>query len=215
MLAVFFADISAAPAEAGGLPLSDYRLEKLKTLRGEAQRRRSVGAELLLAAALETCGQTLTPPLPICADADGKPQLCGGELCFNLSHSGDYAACAVSSAPVGVDIQRVETQKEQLARRVFRPEELRMIESSTDRDDCFTMLWALKESYLKYLGTGLRRGMNSFAVCIDGGGHAHVAGDDRCRLRHWAENGYQIAVCTDAQCGEAELKEIKLNIMRF
>lgn len=214
MLAVFFADISSVPASGEGLPLSDYRLEKLQRIKSEAQRRQSIGAELLLAAALEASGAQSRPPLPIYADADGKPQLCGGGLCFNLSHSGGYAACAVSTGPVGVDIQKTGPQVERVARRVFLPEELRTIGNSADQDACFTMLWALKESYLKYLGTGLRRGMNSFAVCLDGGGRAHVAGDDRCRLRHWALEGYHIAVCADAQVEDAELKEIKPNIMR-
>jgi len=214
MLAVFFADISAVPAEAAGLPLSDYRLEKLQRIKSEAQRRQSIGAELLLAAALEACGAQSTPPLSIYADKDGKPQLCGGGLCFNLSHSGDYAACAVSSAPVGVDIQKIGPQVERVAHRVFLPEELSMIERSADQDNCFTLLWALKESYLKYLGTGLRRAMNSFSVCIDSGGRAHVAGDDSCRMRHWAPEGYHIAVCTGAQLEDTELKKIKLNIMR-
>ena len=210
MLAVFYADISAAPTAAEGLRLSDYRLERLQKIKSEAQRRQSVGAELLLIAALEVCGAQITPPLPLCADADGKPRLCAGELCFNLSHSGDFAACAVSSAPVGVDIQKTGPRTARVARRVFRPEELRMIESSADQDNCFTMLWALKESYLKYLGTGLRRGMDSFAVCLDGGGRAHIAGEECCRLRHWTEKGYHIAVCADAPCEEAELREINL-----
>lgn len=214
MLAVFYADISAVPTEADGLQLSDYRLEKLQRIKSEAQRRQSVGAELLLIAALEACGAQITPPLAIYADADGKPRLCGEGLCFNLSHSGDYAACAVSSAPVGVDIQKSGARTESVARRVFLPEELRRIEHSEDQDACFAMLWSLKESYLKYLGTGLRRGMNSFTVSVDGGGHARVAGDDSCRMRHWAENGYQIAVCTASQFEDAKLKEIKLNIMR-
>lgn len=214
MLAVFFADISRVCADAEGLRLSDYRLQRLQRIKSEARRRQSVGAELLLAEALEACGARITSPLNICADADGKPQLCGGGLCFNLSHSGDYAACAVSPAPVGVDIQKTGPQIEHVARRVFLTQELRMIESGTDRDDCFTMLWALKESYLKYLGTGLKRAMDSFEVCIDGGGRAHIAGDESCRMQHWSAKGYHIAVCADAQAGESELREINLNIMR-
>ena len=40
-------------------------------------------------------------------NAHGKPYLPGHpQICFNISHSGEYAACAFASIPIGMDLQR-------------------------------------------------------------------------------------------------------------
>lgn len=37
----------------------------------------------------------------------GKPYLPGHpQICFNISHSGEYAACAFASIPIGMDLQQ-------------------------------------------------------------------------------------------------------------
>ena len=39
-------------------------------------------------------------------NAHGKPYLPGHpQICFNISHSGEYAACAFASIPIGMDLQ--------------------------------------------------------------------------------------------------------------
>ena len=40
-------------------------------------------------------------------NAHGKPYLPGHpQICFNISHSGEYAACAFASIPIGMDLQQ-------------------------------------------------------------------------------------------------------------
>lgn len=79
---------------------------------------------------------------------------------FNISHSGQFVACAVSDRPIGVDIQKIVPYCRDAAERVFSLEELSKIESSPDRSAEFTRLWTQKEAYLKMLGIG-------FSDCLD------------------------------------------------
>ena len=109
---------------------------------------------------------------------DGKPFLAGlPGFHFNLSHSGDYIACAFSEEEVGLDLQehsRPHTSVVRIARRFFTAAEYEAIlalpsgesVTSPDNSPCrlalFYRLWSIKEAYLKYLGCGLRGGMDGY-----------------------------------------------------
>lgn len=105
----------------------------------------SLTAGLLLEYCLRKSG---ADPSQICFSPRGKPCLAGGPF-FSLSHSGDYAVCAVGARPVGVDIQRVVQAQEKVVGRVCTPDERRMLARSENPARDFTRLWALKESWLK------------------------------------------------------------------
>ena len=134
-------------------------------------------------------------------DADGKPYIREAEaFCYNLSHSGNWVVLAWSDTPVGVDVEKIrdDGKQEKVARRFFAPDEQRWIQSDrmTER---FFQVWTGKESYLKYLGTGLRQPLDSFSVLEE---------NIRKKLRHWVlEGNYSLTVCTeDAQTAWAQLK---------
>lgn len=74
---------------------------------------------------------------------------------FNISHSGQFVACAVYDRPIGLDIQKIVPYHRDVAKRIFKPNDIVHIESSPDPDFEFTKLWAQKEAYLKMLGIGL------------------------------------------------------------
>lgn len=109
---------------------------------------------------------------------DGKPFIPGlPEIHFNLSHSGGYIACAFSDREIGLDLQehsRTHTSIVRIAKRFFSAQEYEAIlalppdenGSNPDNSACriplFYRLWSIKEAYLKYLGCGLRGGMNSY-----------------------------------------------------
>ena len=107
-------------------------------------------------------------------DEWGKPHIQGREdFHFNLSHSGSWVVIAYGESPVGVDVERIrmEAGKENIARRHFTPEEQEYLFSAGEENgERFFEIWTAKESYLKYLGTGLRRSLNSFSVVPDGTG---------------------------------------------
>ena len=105
-------------------------------------------------------------------DDYGKPHIQGREdFHFNLSHSGSWVVIAYGESPVGVDVEqiRMEAGKENIARRHFTPEEQAYLFSAGEENgERFFEIWTAKESYLKYLGTGLRRSLYSFSVVPDG-----------------------------------------------
>ena len=99
---------------------------------------------------------------------DGKPFLPDRrDFHFNLSHSGNWVAIAFGTGEVGLDVEdhHGNTRIEAIARRFFAPEEQRYVFQENDRQDQrFFQIWTGKESYLKYLGTGLKQNLTAFSV---------------------------------------------------
>ena len=103
------------------------------------------------------------------ADFNGKPYLPDHpDFHFNLSHSGRYVVIAYGDCPLGVDIQQMDPQRNyaQLAQRHYTPAEQEFLcdRPGDCRIDRFYQVWTAKESYLKYLGIGLRKSLNSFCT---------------------------------------------------
>ena len=89
--------------------------------------------------------------------AHGKP-LPIANWYFNVSHSGQYWAMALSDeGEVGVDIERRRDMRPQMARRILMRDE-DALEGELLRS------WVLKEAYVKMLGDGLRLGFRSFST---------------------------------------------------
>ena len=163
MLQLYWANAGQMDLRAPA-PLSDYRKERLAKLKPEQARKSSLCAELLLIEAVKREEPAHRLPLEIVADENGKPGFSQGKPFFSLSHSGVYAACALASFPVGLDIQTLSNCHEALIRRFFTAGEQAEILSAEDRDAAFTRLWCRKESFLKAIGLGLRLDLRSFDV---------------------------------------------------
>lgn len=104
----------------------------------------------------------------------GKPALDGGDLEFNVSHSGERVAIAVASAtPVGIDIEqaRVLRDANAVARRFFSPNEAAAVERDPSR---FLSIWTAKESVIKAIGGGLSIDLSSFEAFATAGRFAPV-----------------------------------------
>lgn len=67
---------------------------------------RSVGAAAVLRFAVEDSTEYNFDRLTLLTDPKGKPYFEGNPFFISLSHSGDYAVCAISDSPVGVDIEK-------------------------------------------------------------------------------------------------------------
>lgn len=96
----------------------------------------------------------------ILRDEMGKPYFKDSELHFNVSHSGEYLAIAISESAVGIDIQEPKNIKDGMYRKVVQPEERSLI--GEDRQNDFLRLWTLKESFVKAVGKGLRISMKEY-----------------------------------------------------
>ena len=104
--------------------------------------------------------------------SSGKPYLKEHEsLHFNISHSGRWVVIAWGDSPLGIDVEQLQMDggKETIARRYFRSDEQAYVFSAQgeDRAKRFFRVWTMKESYLKYLGTGIDRPLNSFSALGD------------------------------------------------
>ena len=92
----------------------------------------------------------------ISADDKGCPFVLAPDdtgLYCSVSHSGIYVAAAVSDAPVGIDIEKIEKPDMELAGRICTADELKLLEDNADKGFC--RIWTVKEAYLKCIGTGI------------------------------------------------------------
>ena len=99
---------------------------------------------------------------------DGKPILPHRpDFHFNLSHSGNWVAIAWGDANVGLDVESIDhkTNMAAVAQRFFAEEERQYVfAEENDQNHRFFEVWTGKESYLKYLGTGLKKDLTAFSV---------------------------------------------------
>lgn len=209
MLEVYFADVSGLDPDRE-YPLSPYRREKLKRQKNVLAQKQGLGAELLLIKALEAAAPELLPPLDISCGKDGKPELVGGGIFFNLSHSDNYAACAVSDSSIGLDIQAERDFNKGIAEKYFTEPERRFFEESENKAYAFTKLWSMKESAVKYIGTGLKTPLTSFSVDSEKG-EALFCGQ-RLFFHHSIIDGCHLALCS-GDC--AAVREIKINEVKL
>ena len=87
----------------------------------------------------------------------GKPYLPEHpQICFNISHSGEYAACAFAAIPIGLDLQQHRRAAwECLAERYFSITDQKRLAAAGDAEALFFQIWTEEESYGKWRGTGL------------------------------------------------------------
>ena len=142
MTKIFIADIGLLDIESCLGKVSPARREKTLRLAGDDDKRRSLGVELLL--------KKVTGRSDYVLSENEKPFFSDNEVFFSLAHCGDYAVCAVSDVPVGVDIELPRVGGARLAKRFFQPDEAALVYAADDPDCEFCRLWTLKESYIKY-----------------------------------------------------------------
>jgi 4'-phosphopantetheinyl transferase len=100
----------------------------------------------------------------------GKPTLShNSELQFNVTHSGEMAAIALTQGcDIGIDIEQIRLfpDLEQVATRSFCYEEAAEINSlpAGERERAFFACWTRKEAYIKAIGVGLSRPLDTFRV---------------------------------------------------
>jgi 4'-phosphopantetheinyl transferase len=105
----------------------------------------------------------------------GKPALApafsGSALCFNVSHAGNLAVCALASGrEIGIDVEAVRAMRDadSIAARLFSPRENRAYRALDPRDRTlgFFNCWTRKEAFVKALGDGLGHALDSFDVSL-------------------------------------------------
>lgn len=167
---------------------SPERKARADAYRRSEDRCRCLAAEALLRYALGTADYTVEK------NAHGKPRIVGREdFHYNLSHAGNWVVIAYGPEEVGIDIEKIswDAGKERLARRFFTEnEQAYVFREEAHQPQRFFQIWTGKESYLKYLGTGLSKALDSFDVL--------AMNAPLCRRIPFAE-GYSLSLCSREQ----------------
>lgn len=137
--------------------LPDFRRKAADCYRNRADRERSMAAGLLLVFCMQKRGVS-TKEAP-CFTENGKMYFPQQErFHVNLSHSGDYAACALASREAGIDLELLRPYRENVARRICSQKEMQVLLSEKKEEEKnrqFTKLWTRKESMAKLSGKGI------------------------------------------------------------
>lgn len=157
--------------------LSAVEVNQAMRLRSVHSRAAYVACRLLLRALVSTYAQVPVDQFEIGQGEYGKPVVTyptGKCVEFNISHSHPVSVLAMAPAvPIGVDVVEVAEVPEGrgFARRVLTDRELGEWSALQDnrRAEWLGRVWAAKESYLKWIGVGLKVDPRTVDVCwLDG-----------------------------------------------
>lgn len=70
----------------------------------------------------------------------------------SISHSNEKALCAISSKPIGVDIELIKNRKIELLEYICVDSEIKLFKNKNK----LTQIWSIKEAVLKALETGFK-----------------------------------------------------------
>ena len=130
----------------------------------------------------------------------GMPYTNIKNLHISISHSGKYAACAISECPCGIDIESVlktdNSSALKIAKRFFHENEycrLSCCNSGFSREFC--TVWTARESYMKLTGRGFNEPRNSFESSSDG--QSVITSDGRrLPLKSYDLGDYILSACS-------------------
>ena len=200
--------------------VSEKRRQKTNRYRFKKDRNLSLGAELLLQYGLKAAGANGLNDI-VYGDS-GKPYLKNSNLFFNLSHSGEYAVCAISQFEVGCDIEKISDRGLKVAKRFFFKDEYENIAAGStveEQSDMFFRYWTMKESFMKVTGLGMKLPLDSFRIILSPELSVEQSVDDRSYSFKEFQNipGYKCSVCTAGDCSDAELHiiDLKKDILRL
>ena len=176
--------------------VSPARRRKIDSFRRDRNRLLSLGAGILISHVLSAAG---TDEDALAAGKYGKPYLPDADLFFNLSHAGTLAACAVSDAEVGLDIEKHRKFSEPLIRHILCEEERPLLDTGCEDPDIrLTQLWTVKESVMKYYGRGLSLLPTDIRICSADPLRVQCEYDGSSALSftRYEVPGYEMTVCS-------------------
>lgn len=189
--------------------ISPERLAKIERLKKQDDKFRCLGAGLLINYVKELYGIDDD----IMVAKNGKPHFTKEKMSFNISHSGNYVVIAVSDYNIGIDIQRMEKSNSLIAERNFCASECAYINENDNHDikrQRFHEIWTIKEAYLKNIGIGLRKPLNSFEIDLSGDNPKIIDNPGYAILQMKLDNLYIMAVCADVRDKEFLIQEVEL-----
>lgn len=170
------------------------RREKAARYRKKEDAALSLAAEWLLRHAFATAGVPF--PTVFSKSAHGKPFAPDCPLRYSLSHSGEWAVCAVSGNEVGCDVEKIDPAHTGVAARFYTAAEQAQL-TAVDEDERvrrFFRIWTIKESFIKAADAGLS--LSDFSVRL---GEPSAVENETAVFGEYTElPGYACALCLRA-----------------
>lgn len=111
---------------------------------------------------------------------------------FSISHSGKYVSVGIDINNIGVDIEGYIDDYEIISKYVFSEDEIRYIGYGNSGAKA-ARLWTLKESYLKYTGTGITDDLKAYNFANE----PTVFKKFGCKFKSIQKENYCISVCSE------------------
>lgn len=185
------------------------RLERIEKSQSTADKLRLMGSGLMI----NFIKTKYFVDSDVATDKHGKPYFVNSDLKFNLSHSGRYVVAAVSDYEIGIDIQKKKADKHRIAEKNFLQGECAYINAGAndeERHQRFCEVWTLKEAYLKNIGMGLRKPLNSFEIVFRPEGPV-IRNQTEFKCTQFKMNDkYIVSICKDINDEGFELSEVTL-----
>ncbi|MCM3339753.1 4'-phosphopantetheinyl transferase superfamily protein [Paenibacillus sp. MER TA 81-3] len=182
--------------------VSEERKSSIARFRQEIDAKRALLSECIVRALIISQYRCSNEHIRFERHTHGKPYAASHpDYHYNVSHSGDWVACAVADLPLGVDIEQIRPIELSIAERFFAASETEAILSlcEAERLPMFYKIWTLKESFVKAEGTGLTVPLDSVAFTVGGMNDIQMAARNqeyRYRFRMYAPDPeHMLAVC--------------------
>ncbi len=123
-----------------------YGEEASRLFRAESRRREWLAVRVML-------HRLLGEEVSICYREDGSPYLLGSPLHVSISHTKNFAALALHSESVGIDIESLGGQALRLVDKFLNAEEQPLL-LGDNAENLAVETWSAKETAFKFFGTG-------------------------------------------------------------
>lgn len=150
--------------------LNSAELKRVKRFYKEIDRDRFVIYRSILKLLLAAYTKSSIKNIHLDYDFNKKPYLASHPwLHFNISHSEEFAAIAISRKKVGLDIEYMSKDFNftSLLPDVYNDDETLIIQNAIDKKNTFYTLWTRKEAFVKALGKGIDEDFK-YIPCLDG-----------------------------------------------
>ncbi len=162
--------------------LSDDELERAKLFK--KNNHHFIATRALLRRVLTRYTRLKPEQLLFSRTLQGKPFLTNSPvpLFFNLSHSRNVAALAVTSlGDIGIDIERMRQRDYlKIVERFFHKDEYEQLLNCNDaeREQLFYHMWTLKEAFFKATGSGISHGLDKVRFHLQDNNITALVADD-------------------------------------
>ncbi len=146
--------------------MSDKRKKEVASMKVEQKKKLRIAADALCRKTISDYCGIAPEEITFGYSEKGKPFAKDLPVHFSISHSGDYAVCAVSENEIGIDIEKIRPVNQRVADKFATEKEKEYILSSSNG---FFEIWTLKEAYFKCIGTGLGKNIKDVSFEISDG----------------------------------------------